>query len=60
VRWTPSLHAALRAGVAGDDLERFDALDGQWIDALKDLCTTVDVDALRALAATAGAGGSTS
>jgi hypothetical protein len=60
VRWTPSLHAALRAGVAGDDLERFGALDGQWIDALKDLCATVDVDALRALAATAGAGGRTS
>lgn len=58
--WTSSLHAALRAGVAGADLGRFAALDRLWIDALKDLCATVDTDALRALAAAAVAGGSTS
>jgi DNA-binding transcriptional regulator LsrR (DeoR family) len=57
LRWTPSLHAVLRAGVAGDDLGRFAVLDGQWIDALKALCAGVDLDALRALAAAAVAGG---
>ena len=58
--WTSSLHAALRAGVAIADLERFAALDSQWIHELKDLCATVDTDALRALAAAAVAGDSTS
>jgi hypothetical protein len=63
VGWTPSLHALLRARgtpLDRDDLESVAAFDGQWIDALKDLCTSVDADAVRALAAASVAGRSTS